>query len=74
MDSQFVNQVRALPLEQRIELIDALWESLAEEGYQPPLTPAQAAELDRRLADHRNNPDDVVSWESIKEELGRKYR
>ena len=74
MDSQLVQQARALPLEQRVELIDALWETVAAEGYEPPLTQQQAEELDRRLAAHRRNPDDVIPWESIKEELNEKYR
>jgi putative addiction module component (TIGR02574 family) len=74
MDSQLVDQARGLPLEQRIQLIDALWESIAEEGYEPPLTPAQADELDRRLAAHRRDPNDVVPWESIQKELIHKYR
>jgi len=26
------------------------------------------AELDRRIADHEANPDDVVSWEEVKAE------
>lgn len=74
MDSQLVQQARSLPLEQRVELIDALWETVAAEGYEPPLSQQQAEELDRRLAAHRRNPDDVIPWESIKEELGEKYR
>jgi len=30
------------------------------------LTEAQQTELDRRLADHLNNPDDIVSWDEVK--------
>jgi putative addiction module component (TIGR02574 family) len=74
MNPSLINQARELPLEQRIELIDVLWESIAEEGYEPPLTPEQAAELDRRLAAHRRDPNAVISWESIKEQLDKKYR
>ncbi len=72
MSSTFVDTVKRLPLAERIELVEALWESIAQEGYEPPLTPAQAAELDRRLEAHRRNPNDVVSWESIKEDLSSK--
>ncbi|HYX27406.1 MAG TPA: addiction module protein [Pyrinomonadaceae bacterium] len=74
MDSELVDWARALPLEQRVQLIDTLWESVAQEGYEPPLTPQQADELDRRLAAHRRNPDDVIPWESIMEEFNQKYR
>ncbi|MGZ5436054.1 MAG: addiction module protein [Pyrinomonadaceae bacterium] len=73
MNSQLVNDARELPLAEQIELIDALWESIVKQGYQPPLTPEQSVELDRRLVAHRRNPDDVFSWDSIKREILDKY-
>jgi len=69
MSSNFVDTVKRLPLAERIELVEALWESITQDGYEPALTPAQATELDRRLEAHQRNPEDVVSWESIKEDL-----
>lgn len=72
MSSVLLDTAKSLPLADRIELIDALWESVAEEGYEPELTPEQATELDRRLAAHRQDPDDVVSWDSIKTDLAKK--
>ena len=72
MSSTFVDTAKLLPLAERIELVEALWESITREGYEPPLTPEQAAELDRRLEAHRRNPNDVVSWESIKNDLSSK--
>lgn len=73
MNSELVSNARNLPLAERIELIDLLWESIAEQGYEPPLTPEQAEELDRRLEAHRRDPGDTVSWESIKEDLLSRY-
>jgi putative addiction module component (TIGR02574 family) len=61
MNSQLVKDAQALPLAEQIELIDALWESIAKQGHEPPLTPEQAAELDQRLEAHRRQPDDVVN-------------
>lgn len=52
-----------LSVEERIALVEDLWDSIAEET---PLTDLQRAELDRRLEDHEANPDDVVSWEDVK--------
>lgn len=73
MSANLLNEVKKLPLPQRIELIEALWESIAREGYEPELTPEQAEELDRRLKAHQQNPDDVVAWETIKKDLDSKY-
>jgi putative addiction module component (TIGR02574 family) len=39
-----------------------------DEGFSSrmPLTEPQRAELDRRLADHQSNPDNVVPWEEVR--------
>lgn len=38
-----------LPLEERIRLVEDLWDSIAADQQALPLTSAQKAELDRRL-------------------------
>ena len=38
------------------------------------LTPGEAELIDRRLQDHLDNPDDVVSLEEVKAKLDAKYR
>jgi len=68
-----LKQVKALSVNERAELAQALWESLIESGYDPEVTPAQQAELDRRLKAHAKNPDDVVPWEVVKDSLDLKY-
>jgi putative addiction module component (TIGR02574 family) len=71
MSTQFIEDAKRLPLPERVELIEALWESIAAEGYEPPLTAQQADELDRRLEAHHRDPDDVVSWDSVKTDFAR---
>lgn len=53
-----------LNAEQRLSLIEEIWESLDEHSV--PLTDAQRAELERRIADHEANPQDVVSFDEVK--------
>ena len=55
-----------LSVEERLALVEDLWDSIAEETAATSLTDAQRAELDRRLADHDANPHDVVPWEEVK--------
>jgi len=66
MNAQLLDQARQLSLEEQLELVEALWDSIAEHNAIPPLTDAQKAELDRRIADHEANPDDVVDWNDVK--------
>ncbi len=49
MSTNVLQAAKNLPLPERLELLDALWESIVEEGFEPPLTTAQADEIDRRL-------------------------
>ena len=73
MSTSILDTARALPLSERIELVDALWESIIQDGYEPDPITAQLEELDRRLAAHEKNPDDVVAWEKVKADLESKY-
>ena len=41
--------LRDLPLNERIRLVEDLWDSIASDQNALPLTPEQQAELDRRL-------------------------
>jgi len=41
--------LRKLPLDERIRLVEDLWDSIAADQGLLPLTPEQRAELDRRL-------------------------
>jgi putative addiction module component (TIGR02574 family) len=73
MTMNILDTAKSLPLSERIELAEALWESIIQDGYEPEVTTAQAEELDRRLAAHEKNPDDVVAWETVKSDLETKY-
>ncbi len=42
--------LRQLPVEERIKLVEDLWDSIAEDRKALPVTPEQKTELDRRLA------------------------
>ena len=61
-------QYDQLNVEERISLVTAIWDSIAEEPYQPLLTEDHRLELERRLADHAANPDDTIPWEVVKAE------
>lgn len=42
-------KLRKLPLDERLRLVEDLWDSIAADQNALPLTAAQQAELDRRL-------------------------
>lgn len=55
-----------LSVEERLTLAEEIWENVAQEMEQAPLTEAQTKELERRLADSIARPDAVTPWEVIK--------
>lgn len=55
-----------LSADERLELAEAIWDSVVQEVEQAPLTDAQRQELERRLADSIARPETVTSWEIVK--------
>lgn len=66
MNTDLLDQARQLSVEDQLELVEAIWDEIVKRNIAPPPTDAQKAELDRRLAEHEANPDDVVSWSEVK--------
>ena len=61
-----------LSVNERLQLIEKLWDSIVEETEGAPdafpLTEEQRVELERRLAEHDRNPESAIPWE---EAIGR---
>lgn len=55
-----------LGIEEKLTLVEEIWASICAEAQTFPLTDAQRAELDRRIADDDAFPDDVVAWDEVK--------
>ncbi len=58
-----------LPADERLEIAQAIWDSIAARPESVPLTEAQREELDRRLLEYEDNPDAGETWESVKRSL-----
>ena len=59
-------EIVALSVDERIRLVEAIWDSIAAEPGQPALTEAQQQELERRLVAHTASPEEAISWEEVK--------
>ena len=63
-----------LPVEERLALVEDIWDSIAADSAALPLTDAQRSELDRRVAEHETNPDDVVPWEELRDSMTERLK
>ena len=69
MSSNLSEEAKKLPLDERIALVEQIWDSIAEENGCFELTEAQKQELDRRIQSAQQNPQAGRSWEEIKTEF-----
>jgi len=64
--------LRKLPLDERIRLVEDLWDSIAADSNALPLTPEQRAELDRRLDAYEADKDPGRPAEEVIAEIRKK--
>lgn len=60
-----VEKILALRVEERLRLIDLIWESLSARADELPMSEAHRRMLDERLAEHERDPDDVITLEEL---------
>ena len=70
--STVVKQARSLSAEDRLELIEELWDSLVATPEAIPVSEAQRKELARRRRAHARNPSAAKSWGEVRAKLARR--
>lgn len=66
-----IQEILKLPLAERIEVVETIWDSIAASPEALVVTKAQQRELDCRLAEHRANPHLGRTWEEIRDSLDK---
>jgi len=69
--TEVVEQFRKLPVAEQQKAFEKIREVV--EDVDDDLTPEQAAELDRRLADFEKNPHDGIPWEQVEADLNKRF-
>jgi putative addiction module component (TIGR02574 family) len=72
MNADLLTEALRLSPSDRLQLIEALWDTLSEEDI--PVTPEERALLDARLADLEANPGDRSPWSEVKARLEQRPR
>ena len=61
-----LTEVQSWPPEDRLRLIEEVWDGLSDEDFEPELTEELKDLLDRRLAALDADPGNVATWEEVK--------
>ena len=64
-----VADILELPVQERIQLVEMIWESIAAFPHALEVSPELKTDLDARLADFERNPDAGYSWDQVKAHL-----
>lgn len=67
-------EIRSLSVGHRLQLLEEIWDSLAETPEAIPVTDAQRKELARRRRAHARNPAAAKSWAEVRARLKRRKR
>lgn len=69
-----IDQLRGLPLEKRLAIIELLWDSVEAELGPMPISDEFADELDREFEAHLADPASSIPWEQVREKIRQQLR
>lgn len=69
MDTISIAAILELPVQERIRLVELIWDSVAAVPDAVKISPEIKAELEARLAEFEANPESGYSWDQVKSHL-----
>lgn len=69
MNDISIADILGLPIQERIHLVELIWDSVAAVPEAVELSPALNVDLEARLKDFEANPEIGYSWDQVKSYL-----
>jgi len=69
MNTLSIADILELPLQERIHLVELIWDSVAAAPEALSASPELITELEKRLAEFEANPDAGYTWDEVKSQL-----
>jgi putative addiction module component (TIGR02574 family) len=69
MNNISIADILELPIQERIRLVELIWDSVAAVPEAVQISPALKAELETRFAEFEANPESGYSWDQVKSRL-----
>ena len=64
---QTLSELTSLPVSDRLRIVESLWNSIESEPV--AVSPEQREEIRRRVEAHESNPDELLTWEEVLDQL-----
>lgn len=74
MNTALLDEARRLSVDERIQLVAAIWDTVAEDASTStlPVSDSHRLELDRRLEDRHKNPGAESPWSEVADRLRKR--
>jgi putative addiction module component (TIGR02574 family) len=69
MSTLVKTDVLSLSVAERIQLVEDIWDTIAEVPEEVALSDEQKAEIDLRLAAYHRNPDEGTPWGVVRDRI-----
>lgn len=67
-------EIAKLTYDEKLRLVNDLWDEIDRETELSPLSDEQRAEVERRLREHEANPGKYQTWEEVRREIEQGLR
>jgi putative addiction module component (TIGR02574 family) len=69
-----IEEARSLSIEDRLRLVDGIWESIFADSDEVESTSAERQFIHERLTAYLARPDEAVPWETVKADAPERTR
>ena len=69
-----VAEIRSLSVDERLDIVEAIWDSIVADAGDIEVTPAERELIEQRLAAYLARPDEAIPWEQVKAEALERIR
>ena len=70
MSKTLFTDILELSVAERLQLVQDIWDSIAELPESLELTEEQKVEIERRRNEYLANPKSLISWQDVKARIG----
>ena len=68
------NEIERMPLSQKLLLVEDIWDSIAADNSDIPISEWQVMELDKRYKNYSEEKLELHDWQTVHNELRNKHK